>query len=290
MSTRPTRLIAARLAAPMLMLLAVGCSAQVTAIPSADSPLPTPAEPPIETATLPPEAAGPAGTQLAALNDATGTAHALVTATRAAIATATAGPALAEPGAPAGWNLILYEPFADNARKWPEGPDDSNPLVHQEHTIIGGQYMVKATARRDFSAYVYPQMPAVLDFYAAVDARLLDGDPATEYGLVASLDPAAGDYYAFLLDARGLWAFSLHKSGQWTVIESGHAGQISADGSRLALLRHQNDFTLYLDNQRIASAHNDQLTAPGKLGLIVEGNVPGAQATVTFGNFTVLTP
>lgn len=267
----------------LLSPLAVGCSSKAAPNPAAGV---EPASPtPVETAS------GPAGTQLAAVSDATGTAHALLTATRAAIATATAGPALGGPNVPPGWNLIVYEPFADDARKWPSGPDDANPSVHLEREISGGQYVVAAVARQGFSSYVYPQMPDVLDFYAAVDGRLLTGDQAAQYGLVAALDPASGDYYAFLVSERGLWAFSLHQDNQWSVIKAGRSGSLSAGGNRLAVLCRRNEFTFYVNTQPVVTAHDDRLGAPGKIGLLVEQDGPGgSESTITFDNFTVLTP
>lgn len=274
------------------LLRAIAALAALAALSAACSLNPAPGANATKTpqSSFSPPADRMAGTALAENAQATVTANAQVTATRAAIGTATAAPALAEPNAPHGWNLILYEPFADNARKWPEGPDDANPLVHVETRFIGSEYMVTTRATASFSSYFYPQMPDVLDFYATVDGRVLGGDPTTDYGLIAALDPQRGDYYAFLINPGGVWAFSVHQDNAWAVILSGRAGQASPTGNHLAVLCRRGDFTFYINNQPVVRAHDERLSAPGKVGLIVEGGVNSAEAGVAFDDFSLLTP
>ena len=224
-------------------------------------------------------------------SQATATARAVQSATAASIATATAQPALAEANAPGGWKLALFDGFDDNHNDWPVGSDDTNQWVHKDSSIGDGLYSVKTIAKQGFSYYMYPSEASnVTDFYATVDGKLGGGDSASAYGLVFDLVSYTGDFYVFAINEQGFWGISVHKSGHWADVKYGKSGQIVTGGNHLAVKGVGHDFTVYVNNEQVAQAHDDRLDANGKVGLMVEGNFGGAESTITFDNFIVLTP
>lgn len=214
-------------------------------------------------------------------------ANLTATASSAAV-TATASSVQGEANAPAGWRVAMYEPFEDNDNRWFVGKDDQNEFNHSDIEVQDHAYVWTATARQGFVSWGLSQsLGSFTDFYATVDGQLVSGEQSTAYGIVAR--ESKRSFYVFEVNEQGGWAVEVLKDDIWNTLSSGRSGTIVTGGNHLAVKGAGTDFLFYVNNEQVAKVSDDRLSS-GTIGLIIEMGFRGATSTISFDNFTVLTP
>lgn len=208
---------------------------------------------------------------------------------RAVSATGTAQAALGEANAPAGWKLAFYDSFDDNGSGWRTGKDDSSQFSHSDVEVEDHVYRWTAKARQGFVSWGEPRTApsSVTDFYVEVDGKLESGEESSGYGLVARV--SAQTFYAFEINEQGGWGIAVLKEGIWNAISGGRSAQIVKGGNHLAVKGIGKDFIFYVNGMQIARA-SDERVDRGGVGVIMDMSFGGAESTISFDNFTLLTP
>lgn len=203
--------------------------------------------------------------------------------------TATANSALGDANAPGGWKLAFYDPFESSDARWPLGDVSENQFNHLNQIISEGKYVWKATARQGFVEWAYLSEPSsVMDFFVTVDGKLESGEPSAGYGIVARVT-GSNSFYEFVVTEQKRWTISVIKNDIWNTLRGGTSQQIVTGGNHLAASGVGGNLTFYVNGAQIARVADDRI-GQGGVGVIMEMGFRGATATVSFDNFTVLTP
>lgn len=176
----------------------------------------------------------------------------------------------------------IFETFDTNELGWITGKIDG-PYWSGEINLQDGKYAWNAeTVKAGFLHYASPGgLPAVADFDASVETRILDGDFAACSGFLFRTHPQGWEQYGGyvfsvckgkqffvgFLDERGKWINSSGwidspaiQAGEWNRLE------VSARGSRFIL--KINGFVVY--------ELEETSRADGKLALFVEAHAPAS--------------
>ncbi len=190
--------------------------------------------------------------------------------------------------APSVWPVRLCDTFDDNLNGWWTG-SFSNRYATGKWQIIRGKYHLDVKANQDFVYPVSPNTISRTDFYLTVVGQRTGGVGVAGYGVIFRNDGV--NYYLF--DIRDDQIFTLIKSYRlegtaligWTRTSTIHPGE----ANRLTVKAEGSHFTLFINDQQVGEADDDQLTT-GSVGLAIEIFNAGDTAVYEFDNFELRAP
>ena len=187
---------------------------------------------------------------------------------------------------------MVDDGFADNRNGWlvSDYEDDWGAVSRQ---VAEGVYRWTIDATQAVGRWCTPELSDdagnVGDFHAGVDAQRLSGPEAAAYGLV--LRHTEGSYYLFSARDDGYYQFSLWYGYEWlpiidwTQTTSVRSGQVN----RLTVQAEGGRFELFINDDRVAEAENDQIEL-GEIGLSISTAATEGEAVFVFDNFTLWSP
>jgi hypothetical protein len=195
----------------------------------------------------------------------------------------------ATPGAelPVDWTLALSDPFDDNSNDWVVGEyDDDWGAVTR--VITEGLYTWDITALQSVGRWCLPEIAPESDSYVAVEAQRTAGPVDASYGIV--FRHSEGSYYLFSIRDDGFFNFNLWYGFEWVAVIdwTGTYAIRPGEVNRLAVRIEGSRFTFYINDEVVAQAENEELTA-GETGLSVLLVTPG-DAIFVFDNFEIRVP
>lgn len=185
------------------------------------------------------------------------------------------------------WATVLEEPFQENAIEWPEF-EDEDELARLKVEVVGGKYRWDAVAKDGFIWWSYPDMEALTDFYAEVEAVQLEGDFYGEMGLVFRLDEnrfyifeVSGEYYSLWRSIPDGWEELI----AWTESDSIIPGEVNDIG----VLVIGDQIWLLINNRLVAELRDDHYAA-GVVGLAIGLDDAGDTGIFEFDNLRITAP
>jgi hypothetical protein len=241
------------------------------------------------------EQAGRDASATATRQSATATAESKATAQVATQATATAqAQALARSiqATQAPWPPRWAESFADNRRGWPTSVTQDE-FIYVTTAITNGSYLLTVSPRQgnSYSNMLPTNGPALSDFSAAVNLRLVRGsdDGSYAYGLV--FRHVNDDYGFFGLQSNGKFRLLVvfHTGIYQDITQSAAAIQtLPGQANRIAVQAVGSDF-LFLINDQAAWQMTEDM-APGEIGVGVDVRSKQGEAQVEFSDLQVRAP
>jgi len=191
---------------------------------------------------------------------------------------------------PAGWRLVLSEPFDYNGNGWPYGTRDTD-VVQNRWLFMDDGYRWVASAHQAFEWYVWPdKMPAVSDFYASVEAHQVSGTDDADYGLAFRISED-GTYYRFVVEETGQYYLTRLVDWAETPLRSWRSSSAVRSGeiNRITVIGQGKHFACYVNEQLVAEVDDDTILS-GRVALDIGFDAVGAVATVDYDNFVLYTP
>ncbi len=187
------------------------------------------------------------------------------------------------------WPSVINSTFDLNIHDWPTGnhDDDYGSLSRK---VIDGKYQWQIAALKGVHWRGWPDTPSTSDFHATVEGQLVSGPKSATYGII--FRQGQGDsFYYFAVRETGEFAFLLKYQGQWqTLIGWTYSSAIRPDSANTITVIAENSlFTFYINNRYIAQ-FTDKSIASGKVGLAVDLDNAGDNATFEFDNFELRAP
>ena len=213
-----------------------------------------------------------------------------LTATEIAIQSTATGQAIETINADASgnWKVLLADDFDSDNKKWFTGNDDDE-YASIQRTIDNSVYQWEATSKKGFVSWITVEIPAVTDFYAAVEAERAAGSSASDTGLIFRED-SANNFYYFGVGDDGFFV-SVNYDNEWIdIIEWGPSPAIRVgEVNRLAVIAQGSHFIFLLNDQVVGDAVDDHI-ASGSVGVGFQIYEPDQQVTVQFDNFELRKP
>ncbi len=196
------------------------------------------------------------------------------------------------PTPPPDWQAVVEDGFDSNVNGWlvSEAEDDWGSVSRQ---LVDGSYRWEIVATQAVGRWCTPELPddagIVDDFYVSVHAQRIAGPETAAYGLILRHDE--GSYYLFSARDDGYYQFSLwygyawQPIVDWTQTESIRSGEVN----RLSVSVVGSRFSLYLNDDLMAEADNDQLPR-GEAGLAISTAATEGTAVFVFDDFALWAP
>jgi hypothetical protein len=191
-----------------------------------------------------------------------------------------------QPVPPADWPVVVDIPFTEVPPLWEVGRFSNKEFRRLDLEVVGGQYRWGLEFIESGEAFVRCPCGSVLNFYAAVDARMVEHKLTTTVALLFGWGGGDQVYHAYAYKIRSDNRFALIHYDEkgtrllldWTPVEFDQASD-----NRMAVLVRDQEISLYLNGKLIAE-YRDPTYAGGHVGLQVEGLKDGA-TVVEFDNF-----
>jgi hypothetical protein len=189
------------------------------------------------------------------------------------------------------WPLVKKDTFSDTPSHWGVGALDNGPIKGSRR-IIDGRYRWEIKSSAAYHDIWSVDLDPVNDFYLAVDARLVSGDPKKiSYGLMfrnQSRDQGGNIlsiFYNFLITDIQKYIFSFSDGKQmnsiieWLSSSAIHPGEYN----RLEVVANGSIFYFYINGQALGYAE-DNRSQIGLVGLSIE-TYSDLDAVLDFDNF-----
>lgn len=191
-----------------------------------------------------------------------------------------------------GWPANFTEKFLDNSHAWQTG-DVRDSYITGNRSISDETYAWNVTSVKSAFDYSYPDIPAQKDFYASVDMKLINmpDDPDADAGLVFRYNGTDRTWYYFSVNDSGQYYFGWYNGKEWSSLipetdsDAIHPGQTN----RLTVGVQGSQFIFLINGQMVDHFMDDHLKS-GNLGVAVNLPQENEKASITFANFTVLSP
>lgn len=184
------------------------------------------------------------------------------------------------------WPLAFEDDFDDNQHQWSVGKF-RDPYLEKNWQIIDGKYRWTMQAlQADSWWFQVPDMPAIDDFYLAVDiSPRPELSDTTEVGNGLVLRRNSNDVYRFSISASS-FAIYRYQQHQWTELSGWNNSKAiyPGDTNRLAVIAKGGHFYFYINDNFVAEV-TDYALDSGTAGVFVHLYQKDDQATVDFDNF-----
>lgn len=186
------------------------------------------------------------------------------------------------------WPVYFSDTFDKVGSGWPIGTDRGSYATSLQR-FIHGTYQWNVQAHQSVHWYACPSMRNVSDFVVTVNAQQLDGSEEAHYGVVFRRNDDG--YYSFLVNQTGHYRLARWDHDEWTTLidetwsHAIHRGAVN----QITIVGHGVHFTFYINDTRVAEAEDDQFPT-GQIGVAIELNQEGDQATFAFHDFVVWAP
>ncbi len=174
---------------------------------------------------------------------------------------------------------ILSDDFRRDKGLWPMESDENATFAYVDRA-----FQIKVLKENWLASSVTKQ--EVSDFYAEVDAALVDGPLASEFGLVFRYNDAE-NFYLYAVTGEGSYSLWKLVANEWqAVVDWTETETLLTDAeaiNRLAVLAQGTTITLLANDAVLTQVEDDTFSA-GRIALAV-GSFDEAGAVVAFDNF-----
>jgi hypothetical protein len=170
-------------------------------------------------------------------------------------------------------SYIFQDSLSSNSNNW---IDDSNCFFKSGSYHIASGYIC------------YAPTNDVADAVGKVTVQQLSGDNTTGYGIVFRR-PSQGNYYQFLIDSNGKWAFLKTVSGNTTTLADFQANSAIKSGlntsNTIAVKAVGSNYTFFVNDVQVGQFSDTTFTAAGSWGLTGSDGLE-----VVYTNFSLAKP
>lgn len=180
----------------------------------------------------------------------------------------------------------IIDHFDAPANGWAIGKYSDN-YGQDTYLIQHSKYHWDVTAIQGVLRRQWPYMRDIENFTVAVDINQLSGPDTTRSGIVFRNSQDA--YYVFEISAHQQFGVWLWNQNQWTTLKELTTSDAIKPNqvNRLMVIAQGTHFDFFINNQAVAGLDDNHLTK-GKIGLSVDLHTSGDQASIEFGNFTLV--
>jgi hypothetical protein len=179
---------------------------------------------------------------------------------------------------PAEWPLIGSETFTEDSPGWYVGNITARNLTRADLRIVGGKYRWDMGFRKEGGRYVKAPYKSPVNFYVAVDVKMLDYEPIKGAGIY--LGGIQNDVFLISSDKKFFFKPLYSKDQHWI---SGDIDVNPKDDNRLGALVNDSNIKLYI-NSKLVGEYRDDTFKGGRVGLVVTGG-NGGSLVVDFDNY-----
>lgn len=181
------------------------------------------------------------------------------------------------------WPSIAEETFTNVSSSWMVG-NWSYPDTATDLRITDGNYRWDFGFRQPNDRWVEAPYPSAVEFYVAVDVRLVESTIAGDVRLALLFGRASTKDYAFRISSNKFLGLSRYDGTNNSMIIDWTPVQVDVTKpNRLAVLVENQTIKLFL-NSSLVGEYRDPTFTGGKVGLGLEGGGVG-RAVVEFDNF-----
>lgn len=216
----------------------------------------------------------------------TATARAQARATARAAPTVTA---IARATALAGATVTFQEDFTTNENGWwvGEGSDDYGDY---ESRVVDGVYRFSMTSKQPAWNWNWVPNYSAKDFWLRVQVTLVEASADANVSITFR-ENKNSDFYRVQFANDGTYRVRLFQGGEWRTLQE----WMSSDAIRLepgvanifAVLVEGSDFTLYANDQELATVQDSALSEAGKISLAIGLDEGNQTVTVDFDNLVI---
>jgi len=179
---------------------------------------------------------------------------------------------------PAEWPLIGTETFTEDSPGWYVGNITARNLARANLRIVGGKYRWDMGFQKEGERYVEAPYKSAVNFYEAVDVKMLDYEPIKGAGIF--LGGIQNDVFLISSDKKFFFKPLYSKDQSWI---SGDIDINPKEDNRIAALINDSNFKLYI-NSKLVGEYRDDTFKGGTVGLVVTGG-DGGSLVVDFDNY-----
>jgi hypothetical protein len=181
------------------------------------------------------------------------------------------------------WPAAAEDDFSENRYEWPEG-EDSSSFAEVTYGLVEGRYRMVAQANESFYYWSRPTMPAVTDFYLAVDAHQLAAAPDAVIGVIFRWQDT-DNFYVLQLDEDGY--FSLYRAAAegWVTLIPWQATPALRPGeaNRVEISMVGPDLLVYVNETQLLEL-TDAVLESGRVGVYISMFNEGDSGIFEFDN------
>jgi hypothetical protein len=183
-----------------------------------------------------------------------------------------------------GGEPVFSDDFSDDDSGLPEDEDDNRELVY-----ANDEYQIHIFSDA-WSSWVWYADLVLDDFTVQVQARLDDGSPEGDYGIIIRVGPGGDDFYNFAISADGRYNIYKHDSDGWTeLVGFARDSAIQGDGE-WDLLRIEAEgptMSFFVNGEPLATVEDDDFSS-GTIGFYA-ATYEDPEMSVAFDDLVVWT-
>jgi serine/threonine protein kinase len=185
--------------------------------------------------------------------------------------------------------IIFEDTFDNDASGWATGEFDDDYSVNTA-TVENGKYTISVEDKDQ--AFVEKLLPnrEFDDFILSIEATPLDTGENYAYGVSFREDSSGDIFYAFEIGNDGQYAVLLF-DGEWKRLKDWSTSKAIKVGemNKIMISAEGDSLTFYVNDEKLTTLTND-VSAEGKIGLVVAMFEQGTSAEVEFDNLVIRRP